>query len=102
MLVGSAVYTTVCSFVLFSELNVAAKVVGIEDRFDFLKAVPGENDDRRHRRLSKRQRCTFITFIRSLKSATGRCSRRSSYRTMAARQSFPEILLSGFALVNSS
>jgi DNA-binding NarL/FixJ family response regulator len=56
MLVESAVYTTVYSFVLFSsfntELNVAAKVVGIEDRFDDLKAVPGESGDRRHRRLT--------------------------------------------------
>src|SRR6266851_4305376 len=43
-------------------------------------------------------RSTCITSIRNLKSATGQCSRRSPYRAMTARASFPEIMFPGFAV----
>jgi hypothetical protein len=39
----------------FGELDVTAKVVRIEDRFDIPKAVAGERRDLRHSRVGKRQ-----------------------------------------------
>jgi hypothetical protein len=57
---SAAVHGSFYSFVLFRDsarqlLNVTTEVMGIEDRFDVLEAVPGEGRDLRHGGLSERQ-----------------------------------------------